>query len=125
MTAVGGNPRCVHRGLNGRLGRRAGLTLLGVVLAGGCASPGRLVARHAGDGPGHVAAAAEGGTYGLFVAGEGQPLTRVPVRAGQPLGFDVATDTATDHLRIQWLNAVAGDDRRRLDMTKDYEWRRL
>ncbi len=91
----------------------------------GCSSPGTLVERHepmAAVGTHDVAAA---GTYGLFIAGESEPLLEYPLRAGDRLGFESAAKPVNDQLQIQWLYAVAGNDRRRLDVRQTYEWRRL
>ena len=96
-----------------------------VAAAAGCSSPGRLVAHHdAGVTAATVGAAPVDGDYGLFVAGEANPLIRYPLVVGQPLGFEVQTDRDKDDLRITWLIAVAGGERRRLDLSHTYEWRR-
>ena len=94
-------------------------------LATGCSSPGELVQRHepmSAVGITHVTTA---GTYGLFIAGEGEPLLRYPLQAGDRIGFETAVKPATDQLQIEWLYGVAGAARGRLDHRKTYEWRLL
>ena len=92
----------------------------------GCSSPGELVSRHEPGTPVGVRPVAEAGTYGLFIAGDGEPLLRYPLAAGDRLGFDrSATTLPSGQLQVDWLYAVAAADRRRLDLRQTYEWRRL
>ena len=105
--------------------RRFRFITAALLLAAGCSSPGTLVQRHAPATPVGVSPVTVAGTYGLFIAGQDQPLLQYPLQAGDRLGFDTATEAATDQLQLQWLYAVAGRDRRRLDLRQTYEWRRL
>lgn len=90
-----------------------------VLLAAGCSSPGIFVARQQGDALPKMGKAPVDGTYGLFIAGQPDSLYDVPLKAGQPLGFDRGDDGI-----VQWMYAVAGASRNRLDVTLTYEWRR-
>ena len=103
---------------------RKRLTFLPLLIAG-CSSPGALVQRHEPDAAVGVHEVASDGTYGLFIAGQSEPLLQYPLRAGDRLGFDTASKPAADQLQVVWLYAVAGNDRRRLDVRQTYEWRRL
>ena len=64
--------------------------------------------------------APEDGNYGLFIPGQQQELLNFPLKKGDPLGFDRGNDGV-----VQWMYAVAGNSRNRLDITQTYEWRRL
>jgi hypothetical protein len=86
----------------------------------GCSSPGTLVARQDKDTVPKVGTAPVDGNYGLFIAGQSQELLDYPLKTGDPLGFDRGNDGV-----VQWLYAVAGNSRNRLDITQSYEWRRL
>ena len=103
--------------------RPAALLVLALV---GCSSPGELVSRHEPDTRAAVRPVSQAGTYGLFIAGDADPLLRYPLAAGDRLGFDhSATTLPSAQLQVDWLYAVAGTDRRRLDLRQTYEWRRL
>ena len=95
------------------------------VLAAGCSSPGELVQRHAPGAPVGTQAVTVPGSYGLFVAGDAEPLLRFSLRVGDRLGFESGTQPAADQLQIKWLYGIAGSSRGRLDAGKSYEWRRL
>ncbi len=107
---------------------RRSVASLGLLLAAaGCSSPGELAQRHEPMAPptmGHVTVA---GTYGLFVAGDGEPLFDYPLKVGDRLGFEsTATPVSNaDELQVVWLYGVAGPHRGRLDGRQTYEWRRL
>jgi len=83
------------------------------------------VQRHTPATPVGVSAVTVAGTYGLFIAGESEPLLQYPLKVGDRLGFDAGVQAMTDQLQIHWLYAIAGNDRRRLDARQTYEWRRL
>jgi hypothetical protein len=95
------------------------------VLIAGCSSPGELVQRHAPGTPVGTQTVTVPGSYGLFVAGDAEPLLRFPLQAGDRLGFESGTQPATVQLQINWLYGIAGSARGRLDAGKTYEWRRL
>ena len=85
----------------------------------GCSSPGIFVSRQAGNSVPKIGVAPVDGTYGLYIAGESQSLYEVPMKQGQPLGFERGDDGV-----VRWMYAVAGNSRNRLDITQTYEWRR-
>ncbi len=91
----------------------------------GCSSPGELVQRHEPATPVGVTHVTAAGTYGLFIAGDDQPLLQYPLQAGDRVGFEVAAKPLPDQLQVQWLYGVAGAARGRLDARQTYEWRRL
>ena len=98
---------------------------LALVLSG-CSSPGVLVGRHEPATPVVVGHVTEAGSYGLFIAGDADPLLRYPLAAGDPIGFDHSSTTVpAGQMQVEWLYAVAGRDRQRLDLRQTYEWRRL
>ena len=101
------------------------LTVLTLAWAGGCSSPGELVARHEPETPVGIKHVTVAGTYGLFIAGQGEPLLRYPLSVGAPIGFDTTTRPAAYQLQVQWLYGVAGSARGRLDGRQTYEWRLL
>jgi hypothetical protein len=97
------------------------LTLLSImILLTGCSSPGILAYRQVDESAPTLGKAPEDGTYGLFIAGQQQDLYEVPLKAGDPLGFQWSSDGI-----VKWMYAIAGADRNRLDLTQTYEWRRL
>jgi hypothetical protein len=97
------------------------LTIAGLLfLLVGCSSPGVLVSKQDKDTVPKIGTAPVDGDYGLFIAGQQQDLLDFPLKAGDPLGFDRGNDGV-----VQWLYAVAGNSRNRLDITQNYEWRRL
>ena len=99
---------------------------IAVALIAGCNSPGVLVAEHEPGTPVRVSRVATAGTYGLFVAGDADPQLRYPLAVGDRFGFDhAATTLPSGELQVDWLYAVAGPYRRRLDFTQTYQWRRL
>jgi hypothetical protein len=92
----------------------------GLFLLAGCSSPGILVSSQVNESPPKMGKAPVDGTYGLFIAGQSQDLYDLPLKAGEPLGFEWAEDGT-----VKWMYAIAGISRNRLDVTKTYEWRRL
>ena len=103
--------------------RRATILL---ALIAGCSSPGVLVAEHEPATPIRLVRVSTAGTYGLFVAGDVDPQLRYPLAVGDRVGFDhTSTTIPSGELQIEWLYAVAGPYRRRLDHTQTYQWRRL
>jgi hypothetical protein len=86
----------------------------------GCSSPGVLVIHQAPDAKMQMSKVAASGDYGLFRAGEQQPLLEFSLKAGDPIGFERQNDGI-----VIWLYAVAGNVRNRLEVDKAYEWRRL
>jgi len=97
------------------------LTIVGLMLLlTGCSSPGVLIASQDKGAVPKVGTAPVDGDYGLFIAGQSQDLLDFQLKAGDPLGFDRGNDGI-----VQWLYAVAGNSRNRLDITQNYEWRRL
>jgi hypothetical protein len=96
------------------------LAVAGLFLLVGCSSPGLFISQQQGDSVPKMGTAPVDGTYGLFVAGQGQELLDFTLKQGDPLGFDRSDDGV-----VQWMYAVAGNSRNRLDITQNYEWRRL
>ncbi len=94
--------------------------LLLLVLIAGCSSPGTLVSRQVQDSTPKVGRVTVDGTYGLFIAGESQDLYEVPLKAGDPIGFEWAEQGL-----VHWMYGIAGNSKNRLDVTRTYEWRRL
>jgi hypothetical protein len=105
------------------LRRLLGLTV-GLMVAG-CSSPGVLVTRAGGGEPAKMGEAPEDGTYGLFIAGQGEPMFRVPLKKGEPIGFEFRFRQTKMDLEIKILFAVAGNESRPLDGQETHEWRRL
>jgi hypothetical protein len=96
-----------------------------MLLLAGCSSPGVFVTR-AGDGnAAKLGTAPADGTYGLFIAGEGEPEFQVPLKKGDSLGFDSPEGFQPNDLKVVFLYAVAKGERVRLDIRQTYEWRRL
>jgi hypothetical protein len=100
--------------------RLSTILLATAALLAGCSSPGELVSRQEGDSIPKLGTAPVDGTYGLFIAGQGQELLDFNLKQGDALGFDRSNDGV-----VQWMYAVAGNSRNRLDITQTYEWRRL
>ena len=99
---------------------RLKIVAIALLLIAGCSSPGEFVARQAGESAPRMGTAPQDGTYGLFIAGEGSQLYDLPLKQGDPLGFEWV-----DEGNVKWMYAVAGNSRNRLDVQKTYEWRRL
>ena len=91
-----------------------------ILLLAGCSSPGLLVARQEGDAIPKMGKAPADGTYGLFLAGQSEDLYDLPLKSGDPLGFERGEDGV-----IRWLYAVGGNSKNRLNVTQTYEWRKL
>jgi hypothetical protein len=93
-----------------------------ILLAGlaGCSSPGMLVSRQSGDAVPVMGKTPADGMYGLFIAGEDQPLYELYLKKDQPIGFDRGEEGI-----VRWLYAEGGPSRNRLDVTRSYEWRLL
>ncbi len=99
--------------------KRTTVFVLGfLVTLAGCASPGTLIVRQAGDATPKIGKAPADGIYALFIAGQSQALYEVSLKKDAPLGFDRSDDGV-----VSWLYAVAGPSRNRLDVTQTYEWR--
>jgi hypothetical protein len=97
-----------------------------VLMLSGCASsPGTLVATQSPGGVPSVGKAQQDGAYGLFVAGESEPVFAASLHQGDSLGFQQAPAATVGSLQVLYLYAVYGDNRFRLDTTKTYEWRWL
>ena len=90
-----------------------------------CSSPGELVVRHQPMTPVGTTTVPVAGRYGLFIAGQDQPLFSFPLPAGAKVGFEAGATPAGDQMQLQWLYGVAGSTRGRLDFRQTYEWRRL
>jgi hypothetical protein len=93
--------------------------------AAGCSSPGVFITRAGGGEPAKMGEVPEDGTYGLFIAGQGEPMFRVPLKKGQPIGFEYRFRQTKMELEIKILFAVAGTESRPLDEQQTHEWRRL
>jgi hypothetical protein len=91
-----------------------------VLLLAGCSSPGLLISRQDKDAVPAMGKAPADGTYGLFIAGQAEDLYDLPLKQGEPLGFERGNDGV-----VRWLYAVAGKSKNRLDVTQTYEWRKL
>ena len=91
----------------------------------GCSSPGTLVQRHAPETDVGLTTVTVAGMYGLFIAGDADPLLKYPLQVGERVGFEAVAQPAPDQLQVNWLYGVAGAARGRLDARQTYEWRRL
>ena len=104
---------------------RAALLCIVTSSLSACSSPGTLVSRqNPGDVP-RLDRATQDGVYGLFIAGEDDPLFRTLIRTGDNLGFTIAAVSSVGAVRISYLYAIYGENRFRLDPDKTYEWRWL
>lgn len=122
------NPPRVCAGQGGGVARSCGhaVTFAMLFLASGCAAmPGTLVARQDPNAFPTAGTAPQAGAYGLFVAGESEPLFAFKLQQGEKLGFEQATAGTISNLQILYVYAVYGDRRFRLDSSKSYEWRWL
>ncbi len=99
--------------------RRIAIACFTLLLAG-CSSPGDLVIHQAGDAPMRTTKVTVAGDYGLFLAGDQQPLLQFPLKPGDTIGFERVNDGA-----VIWLYGISGNARNRLQVEKTYEWRRL
>jgi hypothetical protein len=91
-----------------------------LLLLAGCSSPGSLIARQEKDALPAMGKVPADGTYGLFIAGQSEDLYDLPLKQGEPMGFQRGDDGVW-----RWLYAVAGSSKNRLDVTQTYEWRKL
>lgn len=91
----------------------------------GCSSPGTLVERHEPDGVLATRVVDQPGIYGLFVAGEDDPMWKFALKSGEKLGFEGETRATKDHFEIHWIYGVAGSKRGLVDSRQTYEWRRI
>src|SRR6476646_132042 len=123
------NPPCTHGGLNGcvvKSRRRAAIAACVVLALVGCASsPGTLVTRQEPDAFPKSMTVPKDGAYGLFVAGESDPLFTYRLHEGDKIGFEQATAATVGSLQIMYLYAVYGDRRFKVDTTRTFEWRWL
>jgi hypothetical protein len=100
-------------------------TALALLVLAGCSSPGVFIAK-AGNGTiPKMGTAPVDGTYGLFIAGHDQPDWQVPLKAGDPLGFESVERPMPDDLKMAYVRAVAGKEWRVIDERQTNEWRRL
>src|SRR5439155_26174747 len=85
------NPACVHAGLNCSAVKSRGpaviVALLLLAMVGCASSPGTLIARQEPNAFPKSLTAPKDGAYGLFVAGESDPLFTYRLHAGENLGF--------------------------------------
>ncbi|HSV16548.1 MAG TPA: hypothetical protein VLI90_19955 [Tepidisphaeraceae bacterium] len=97
------------------------------LIAGGCAStsPGTLVTRQDAHTPPTMTKAQQDGAYGLFIAGESDPVFAVQLRQGDEIGFEQANRATVGSLQIIYLYAVYGGNRYPVNAAKTYEWRWL
>jgi hypothetical protein len=98
--------------------------LLLLLSAATCSSPGTLTAREERGKPTGLSPA-EAGVYGLFIAGDSDPLIRVKLDDKDKIGFEHGQAGVVGEMKIDMVYAVAGQNRMPLDITKTYEWRKL
>lgn len=91
-----------------------------VLLLVSCSAPGVLVLHQAGDAAPKMGKAPADGKYRLFINNQSPEEDEFALKKGDPLGFEWANNGA-----VQWLYAVAGAAKQRLDVTRTYEWRRM
>ncbi len=103
---------------------RLGLTTILLLLAG-CGAPGVLITEQLPNQYPFLGTAPQDGNYGLFMSGRDDPLFTFNLTQGQPLGFRITETGTVGDVKIQWLNAVAGDRQIHLDASSSYQWRRL
>jgi|HubBroStandDraft_4_1064222.scaffolds.fasta_scaffold479186_2 hypothetical protein len=109
---------------------RLGLTWLtiSVILAlsaGGCGAPGELVIEQAPSDPPSQTTVPADGSYGLFIAGQSDPVIRLALKQGDKLGFAITESGTVGAMRIQLRCAVAGSRFLPVDFNTSYQWRRL
>jgi hypothetical protein len=103
------------------------LAIGAALIAFGCAStsPGTLVARQEAHALPAMIKAPQDGAYGLFIAGESDPVFAVQLRQGDDIGFEQANRATVGTLQIIYLYAVYGGNRYPVNAAKAYEWRWL
>jgi hypothetical protein len=94
--------------------------MIGVLMLSGCSSPGDLLLHQEANLPPKVIKVEVAGDYGLFIAGESQPLLQFSLKQGDQIGFERDAEGM-----VTWLRAIAGTQRTRLEIDKSYEWRKL
>jgi hypothetical protein len=108
---------------------RFGLSRLAVCLilaiAAGCAAPGTLAVQQAANQPPVQTTVPSDGSYGLFIAGQSDPIVTLDLKEGDKLGFAVTDGGTVGAMQIKWRCAVGGQRYLHLDFNTNYEWRRL
>jgi len=100
------------------------VVLFVLLFASACSSPGTLTTREAPGEPTALTPAAAG-IYGLFIAGESDPLFRFKLEDKDKIGFEHGPAGIVGEMKFDMVYAVAGQNRIPLDITKTYEWRKL
>jgi hypothetical protein len=93
--------------------------------AGGCGSPGTLAVEQAAGAPPVQTTVPADGAYGLFIAGQSEPVVTLDLKQGEKLGFALTEGGTVGAMRIQWRCAVAGARYLHIDFNTAYQWRRL
>ncbi len=101
------------------------VSLLLAILLAGCESPGTLAVEQSANQPPIQSNAPADGEYGLFIAGESDPLLTVKLKQGDKLGFAMSEGGTVGALRIEWRCAVAGERYIHLDVDTHYQWRKI
>jgi hypothetical protein len=101
---------------------RFGLVLLALA---GCSSPGVFIAKAGNGTVPKMGTAPVDGTYGLFIAGNDRPFEQVPLKAGEPLGFESVERPMPEDLKMVYIRAVAGKYWWVINSEQTNEWRRL
>lgn len=100
------------------------VALLVVLMISGCASSaGELMARQKPNEIPTLIDVPTDGNYGLFIAGETDPLLRFHLTRGEKLGFELSQAGTVSGFEVQLIYAVGGSSRFPLDVNKTYEWR--
>jgi len=101
------------------------LCLVLAISAGGCGSPGTLTVEQSASQPPIQTTVPADGVYGLFIAGQSDPLVTVKLNQGDKLGFATTEGGTVGAMRIQWRCAVAGERYLHLDFDDHYQWRKI
>jgi hypothetical protein len=101
------------------------LSLFLVISAIGCESPGTLAVEQSGNQLPIQTNISADGEYGLFIAGQSDPLITVKLKQGDKLGFAMTEGGTVGAMRIEWRCAVAGERYIHLDVDTHYQWRRV
>src|SRR5271170_3665981 len=108
---------------------RSGLRLLSLfpllTILAGCSAPGTLAVQQTSTEPPIQTTVPSDGSYGLFVAGQQDPIITLDLKEGDRLGFTTTPGGTVGGLQIQWRCAVAGQRYLHLDYNTAYQWRRL
>ena len=99
--------------------------LLMVLCVSGCTSPGVLTAREEAGHDTALINVSIPGTYGLFIAGDADPIFRFKLQEKDKIGFEHGPAGVVGEMQFDMVYAIAGQNRIPLDITQTYEWRRL